>query len=233
MSGWLPASTSLTIGCSSSVSRPGRPEVGPAASARMRRAAACAKLALPTPFGPASSHAWWSLRDRPGVRELPDGAILADDHGSRSAMASSRRWVTSSGAAGSIDQFDPLRLLGGDQAKGELDLVMIIVGTAADAVASVRIPRSRPLGAFVEAEHERAIGEPLADSECVDCAHDFDTEAAAAALIGKGAVDEPVGQHPFARFERRTDHLVDMIAPRGREQQGLRRRAPAGFVAGQ
>ncbi len=45
-----------------SVAMPGRSNGGPAASASTRRAAAWAKLALPTPFGPASSQAWCSFR---------------------------------------------------------------------------------------------------------------------------------------------------------------------------
>jgi hypothetical protein len=57
MSGWLPAFTSFTIGCSSSVSMPGDSNGGPAASERTRRAAACAKLAFPMPLGPAISQA--------------------------------------------------------------------------------------------------------------------------------------------------------------------------------
>ncbi len=38
------------------------------------------------------------LARRPGCRELLDGSILPDNHGNRSAMASSSRCVTSSGA---------------------------------------------------------------------------------------------------------------------------------------
>ena len=73
-------------------------------------------------------------------------------------MASSRRCVTSSGAPGRIDQPDPLRLLGGDQAEGELDLVVIIGAAAADPVASASVARSGPLAALVEHQHQGAVG---------------------------------------------------------------------------
>ena len=45
--------------------------------------------------------------------------VLADDHGSRSARASSRRCGDLVRRARRVDQPDPLRLLGGDQAEGQ------------------------------------------------------------------------------------------------------------------
>ena len=56
----------------------------PAASASTRVAAALAKVALPTPLGPASSQAWCSRRVFHALSELLDRPVLPDDHGSRS-----------------------------------------------------------------------------------------------------------------------------------------------------
>src|SRR5262249_7736580 len=128
-----------------------------------------------------------------------------------------------------VDQPHPLGLFGRDQAESELDLVMIVGMAAADPVASVRVTRSRPVGAFIEDEHEGAVGKAAIDAEGIDLAHSFDPEAAGTALIGERTVDEAVGNYPFPYFERRTNGLLDMIGPSGGKEERFGLSAPTIF----
>ena len=58
-------------------------------------------------------------------------------------------------------------------------------------------------------------------------------EASSADLVSEGTVDEPVGNDPFAGFERGLNGLLDMVRARRGEQQGLRLRSPAVLIAAQ
>jgi hypothetical protein len=111
-----------------------------------------------------------------------------------------------------------VRLFGGNQAKGELDLVMIVARAAADSVGRVAVALERAVVPLVEQQHPRSVGKAVAAGEGVDRAHRFDAEPARAALVGERAVDEPVGQHPAARVERRPDGFLDMVGA-GRGEQ--------------
>ena len=101
--------------------------------------------------------------------------------------------------------FTRSRLFRGDHAKGELDLAMIIVAAAADAVAVLAVAGAGTLAALIQRENRASGPGNRPDSESVDRAHRFDAEPARAPLIGKRAVDEAIGEHPLALFERRTD----------------------------
>ena len=72
--------------------------------------------------------------------------------------ASSRRCGDFVRRARSVDQLDPLGLLGGDDPEGGVDLAVIVVRAAADAVALAVVARAGPLAAFVESEDQRAVG---------------------------------------------------------------------------
>ena len=117
--------------------------------------------------------------------------------------------------------------------KAAIDLLMIVVGPAADAIAAAGVARTCPFPAFIERQNQRAVGEILADPERVDRAHRFNAKTARAALIGERAVDEAVGEHPLSALERRADGLVDMIGPRRGEQQRFGLRSPAILLAAQ
>ena len=172
------------------------------------------------------------MRDRPGARELLNGAILADDHGKQVRNGVEQALGHLFGRSGRIDQPHALGLLGGDQAERRLHLVMIFARTPADPVAAVAVPGPRTLAALPRGA-ARAFGpgkySPMPNA--LIAAHRLDAKAARAALIGERAVDEAVGQHPAALLQRRTDRLIDMVRAGRGEQQSLGLGAPARFIA--
>src|SRR5439155_13866989 len=99
------------------------------------------------------------------------------------------------------------------------DLVVIFSGTAANAVASIRIASAGAFSALVERENERAVGKPAVEREGVDLAHRLNAESPCAPLIRERTVHEPAGDGPLPDFERRTDRLFDITAAYGRKQQ--------------
>ena len=138
-----------------------------------RRAAACAKVALPTPFGPASSHAWCSLRVAQALancstaRSCPTikaGGPVLPGSAAPSLVRFSR----------SVEQFHPLRLLCGDDMKRCRHLVVIEIRTAPDAIAAIRVADPRSVRSAFEHEHHRAVGKVVLDAELIECAYRFD-----------------------------------------------------------
>ena len=228
MSGWLPASTSLTIGWSSAFRcRAGRTP-GPAASASTRRAAAWAKRRLAHAFRPGKQPGMMQLARCPGAGELLDGAILPDDHGSRSCDGVEqalgdffRRYRTRRSAA----RVPALRRRSGGKPSPPCDDIRAD-GRRSGRCASLSRARARSLP-FLEQEDERPVGEVFANAEGVDRAHSFDAEAARAALIGERTVDEAVGEHPCRPSQRGPDRLIDMVGAGRGEQQCLGFGSPA------
>src|SRR5438067_1858568 len=108
--------------------------------------------------------------------------------------------------------------------------MVIVVRSAADAVASIRIASAGAFSALVEREDERAVGKPAVEREGVDLAHRLNAESPCTPLIRERTVHEPVGDHPLPDFERRTDRLFDMIGARRREQQCFGPRSPSFVV---
>src|SRR5207302_1921913 len=95
---------------------------------------------------------------------------------------------------------DPFRFLGGDDVECRLDFAVIVVRAAADAVPGTAIAGAGTLAAVIKRQNQRAVGEITTDAESVDCPHRLDAKTARAALIGKRAVDEAVGEHPLPLF---------------------------------
>ena len=54
-------------------------------------------------------------------------------------------------------------------------------------------------------------------------------EAAAAALVGEGGVGEAVAQHGVAARQRRLDDVLEVVAPRRKDQQRLAQRVHGGM----
>src|SRR4029078_6187281 len=85
--------------------------------------------------------------------------------------------------------------------ESSLDSMVIVARTSADAVACVSIPRPRSFDTFVEGQDERPIRKIVANAKRVDRPDCFDSEPTRAALVGKRAVDEAIGQHPLALLQ--------------------------------
>src|SRR5690242_9498019 len=126
-----------------------------------------------------------------------------------------------------IDKPHPIRLLGCDQAEGEIDFLVIVFGAAADAVALLIVARAGPSAAFSKGEDERPVGEAPVQPEGIYLADRLDPETARSALVGQRAVDEAVAQDPAATLESRANRLLDMVRPRGGEEQRLGSRPPS------
>ena len=201
MSGWLPASTSLTIGCSSAVSIPGR--VG-RRTGRSRRARGGPRHARNSPCRRP-----WARRAarhggacaRPGARELLDRACPARRSrqqvrdGVEQALRSlpracpTRRPAARARALPRRSSERRARPCGDNRRRGP---PMRSLPSASRARAALRLHPAPEPGS--------GPGTRFADSEGVDRAHRFDPEPARAALIGERTVDEAVGEHPFARL---------------------------------
>ena len=110
---------------------------------------------------------------------------------------------------------------------------MIALGASADPITLLIVTGTSASSAFSQGEDERPVREMLANSEGVNCPDGLDSELAGTPLIGKRAVDESIGEDPFACFNRRTDDLVDVIRTRRRKQQRFGTRTPAFLVAEQ
>ncbi len=80
-------------------------------------------------------------------------------------------------------------------------------------------------------EQEREIRLAVAVDPLLQLADARQRHAVAAALVGVGRVGEAVAQHPVAAGERRPDHEVEVLAPRGEHQQRLRCRASSARAA--
>jgi DNA polymerase III delta prime subunit len=133
----------------------------------------------------------------------------------------------------SVDDPDAARFLRSDQAKGEIDLLVIALGTAADPVALFIVAGAGSRPPFSQGENERSVREALVDPEGVDRADRFDSEAAGAALIGQRAVDEAVAQYPAAAFQSRANRFLHVVRPGGGEEQSFSPRPPSFLGSGQ
>ena len=132
-----------------------------------------------------------------------------------------------------IDDSHAVGLFAGNLSEAEIDLLVIILRAAADAVSSMIVTSAGPRSALSEGQDQGAVREAVINSKGIDRAHRVDAEAASASLIGQGAVDKTVGNHPLARFEGWPDRLVDMVGTGGSEQQRLCPCAPAILGASQ
>src|SRR5690348_4818774 len=112
-----------------------------------------------------------------------------------------------------VDQLDALRLLGGDDVEGGVDLAMIFVRAASDSVARPAVPRPRAIAALFEHEDQAPVGVAAVEAEGVDLANGLDSQTAGAALVGERAVEEAIAQHPSPPLERGADRLCNVIRP--------------------
>ena len=78
--------------------------------------------------------------------------------------------------------------------------------------------KGRPV---VDGQIERGVGHHAVHGGVVDLLHGFHAQPAPAALIGHGAVHEPVAQHQHAALHRRADDLADVLGARGGVEQRL------------
>ena len=201
MSGWLPAATSLAIGWSSGTSMPGRSHGGPGGVGEHAQRGRVGEAALPTPFGPASSQAWWSRPIAQARRELR----RPRRHGRRVTAAdprcaASRRCGDLFRRARRIDHADALGLLGGDARKARSTAVIIVAAAADPVAAPSRVPRPSARSAPSSSVSTKVrSGKQSPTAERVERAHRLDAESAGAALISERAVDEAIAEHPLAR----------------------------------
>ena len=88
------------------------------------------------------------------------------------------------------------------------------------APASRRRARARPSRGSQVVE-ERQVGREAVAHERVDLGDRARVESAAGRLIGLGRVGEAVAEEEAAGRERRADHLADVLAPGGLEEEPL------------
>src|SRR5689334_20340676 len=120
-----------------------------------------------------------------------------------------------------------------DDAEEESSILVIAFGASADAVAFLIVTGTGAGAPFRQCQYERPVGKPFADTEGVDRPHRFNPELPSPALISERAVDEPVGQDPFAFFDCRANDLVDMIGSGCCEKQRFGLGAPTVVIARQ
>ena len=88
------------------------------------------------------------------------------------------------------------------------------VGLGGAQPAAQRLP-------VVDGQIERGVGGHAVHGGVVDLLHGFHAQPAPAALIGHGAVHEPVAQHQHPPLHRRADDLTDVLGARGGVEQRL------------
>ena len=196
MSGWLPASTSLTDRMLVGGVEAGQLERRPGGLGEHAPRRGLGEARLAHALGPGEQPGMMKLARRPGARELLDGAVLAEDHGSKSAMASSRRCGDfvrqartrrSAGPAPALPQRScgrPARPCDDSRRRGRRCGRL----TAVARPGPLRCPRREraPRCGREGARRCRNRGSPAP----------LDPEAARSALIGERAIEEAVGQHP-------------------------------------
>ena len=125
------------------------------------------------------------------------------------------------GASGGVDNAYPIRLFGRDEAKGEVDLLMIAFRSSANAVAFLIVSLAGARPSFRQCEDQRPIGKEVAAGETVQFPNSLDPEAEGSALVGQRGIQEAIAQHPVTPFQRRTNSFLDVIRAGRREEQGL------------
>src|SRR6266540_272006 len=218
-SGWTPRSTRRQT---SQVPSPPAGQLRAAANAR-------ATWILPTPGGPANSHAWVTrslltasrrtatASGWPTTSSQTDTAAL---HAGEHAGAHLLGDLVGRGGGG--DHQEAVGLLGGEGAERPGHLPVEVQLLALDAVAPPGPPGEA--GGRVEVEQDDEVRQDACGRPVVDPFDLLAAEAAADALVGEGRVEETVAEDHGATVERRPDHLLDELRAGGREQQRLRPR---------
>ena len=169
MSGWLPASTSLAIAMVVGRVEAGQVDRRPGGVGEHPRRRRAGEARLADALRPGEQPGMMQRAALPGGGELLDRAVLTDDHGSRSAIASSRR-------CGDLVRGRPMRRPAAParapprrSAGRRFDLVVIFGRAAADPVAAVAVARPRPLRRPRRAiEHQGSVGQKSPHAESVD-----------------------------------------------------------------
>ncbi len=78
-----------------------------------------------------------------------------------------------------------------------------------------------PRGLGGQVEEQGAVGPAAAGGDLGDALDRFGVDAAPRALVGARRVGEPVAEHQAPRGERRIDHLDQVLAPAGEDEQQL------------
>src|SRR6266540_3021420 len=223
-------SSRWTSGCTPRSTRRQTSQV-PSPPAGQLRAAANARATwiLPTPGGPANSHAWVTrslltasrrtatASGWPTTSSQTDTAAL---HAGEHAGAHLLGDLVGRGGGG--DHQEAVGLLGGEGAERPGHLPVEVQLLALNAVAPPGPPGEA--GGRVEVEQDDEVRQDACGRPVVDPLDLLAAEAAADALVGEGRVEETVAEDHGATVERRPDHLLDELRAGGREQQRLRPR---------
>jgi len=95
---------------------------------------------------------------------------------------------------------------------------------------AARALHSRLRSRGIDVEHECDIREAIAHRERVQALNHLAIQFACRSLIHCGGIEEPVGDHTRAAFERWPDYLADELAAAGRKKQQLRLGGHRGVV---
>src|SRR5438552_12326035 len=175
---------------------------------------------LPTPGGPWKRYAWATpSASADSSRRAASGCCLKRSNVLTHLLRELGRRTRA------VERDDPLREDRGEAAVGLVDGAQELVVLALDPVGAVL---ARACVRRVEKQHERPLRHQPARRSERQLQHAPDAEAARDPLVGDGGVDVAVADDIVAAVERRADHLVDELRPRGGEERSLRPRAHAG-----
>src|SRR5204862_1151377 len=90
----------------------------------------------------------------------------------------------------------------------------------------IAIARTGPISPLLQDQDQGAVRESIANGPAIEFANLFNAQGAGASLIGQGAVDKPVANHPAPSGQRRFDGPRVMISARRGEEQRLGLWAP-------
>jgi len=73
----------------------------------------------------------------------------------------------------------------------------------------------------IDIQHERDVRDAIADSERIQALNYLAIQLAGRALIDRCGIEEPIGNHASATFERGLNYLADELAPTSLKQKQL------------